>query len=363
MRVRHAAVTEFENRVFSGFASCGAPFPELARAQKPCMLAVSGGADSIALLTACVRLVSRLSPQRIPAEFHFLAVTVDHGIRPEPESFGDALFVEAYCKTLPRAACRIIRLSPDAVQNETQARRRGKEDAARALRYRAFEAAALESGASAVCLAHTKNDQCETLLLRFLQGSAGGIPRARGIFVRPLLDISRNEIESYLAALSVGYRTDRTNSDTRYARNRVRHELAPALDRTFPGWQRAVFAGYEKTLDNLEAVRSIADRDANVWSETPADGVDGRAVQMTETAFFMQPRAVRRELLYGAFTRLGVTGRIPYRLVAEICDGEARRPFRVSSGTLEIERGDGCIRVTNCAFPAGFAGSARHPHS
>ncbi len=361
MRVRHAAVTEFENRVLSGFVSCGAPFPELAGAQKPCMLAVSGGADSIALLTACVRLVSRLPPQRIPAEFHFLAVTVDHGIRPEPESFGDALFVEAYCKTLPRAACRIVRFPPDAVRNEAQARRRGREDAARALRYRAFEAAALESGASAVCLAHTKNDQSETLLLRFLQGSAGGIPRARGIFVRPLLDISRNEIESYLAALSVGYRTDRTNSDTRYARNRVRHDLAPSLDRTFPGWQRAVLAGYEKTLDNLEAVRSLADRGAGAWSEAPADG--GRAVQMTETAFFMQPRAVRRELLYGAFTRLGAVGRIPYRLVAEICDGEARRPFRVSSGTLEIERSEGRIRVTNCAFPADFAGNARRPHS
>ncbi|WP_162504904.1 hypothetical protein, partial [Treponema endosymbiont of Eucomonympha sp.] len=72
--MRHAAVTEFENRVLSGFVSCGTPFPELAGAQKPCMLAVSGGADSIALLTACVRLVSRLSPKSIPAEFHFLAV-------------------------------------------------------------------------------------------------------------------------------------------------------------------------------------------------------------------------------------------------------------------------------------------------
>jgi tRNA(Ile)-lysidine synthase len=269
----------------------------------------------------------------------FVAVTVDHGLRPPEESGGDAAFVEALCKTLPNVECVVRRLERGAVAERAKMRARGVEDAARFLRYQVFEEVAESYDAEFVCLAHTKNDNLETILFRFLQGSggaaAGGIQRRRGRFVRPLLDVSREDIEHYLQELGVAWRTDATNADTTYMRNRVRHLLMPQLDEIFPGWQTAVLAGAEKAADDAACIVQ------NSAVQCFARKKD--AVEMSSGAFFAAPRAVRRELVYRMCEQMGVAGRFPYRLVSSFISGETDV---ISTKQLTIEKKDEKIRAT-----------------
>jgi tRNA(Ile)-lysidine synthase len=275
----------------------------------------------------------------------FVAVTVDHGLRPPEESGGDAAFVEAYCKTLPNVECVVRRLERGAVAECAKARGRGVEDAARFLRYQVFEEVAESSGAEFVCLAHTKNDNLETILFRFLQGSggaaAGGIQKRRGRFVRPLLDVSREDIERYLTELGVAWRTDATNTDTAYMRNRVRHLLMPQLDEIFPGWQTAVLAGAEKAADDAACIAANIEDIANTED-----------AEVKEEVFFSAPRAVRRELVYRMCERLEVAGRFPYRLVSAFISGETDV---VSTKELTIEKKGGQIRASK-GKPTGSEG-------
>jgi tRNA(Ile)-lysidine synthase len=116
--------------------------------------------------------------------------------------------------------------------------RDGLEAAARTARYDFLRETAERLGARFVATAHTRDDQVETILHRLLRGTGlrglAGIPRFRPLspsvtLVRPLLDVPRREVLDYLAANGVAYRTDSSNTDPRFTRNRLRHELLPLL--------------------------------------------------------------------------------------------------------------------------------------
>ena len=134
----------------------------------------------------------------------------------------------------------------------------GIEAAARELRYEAFENFIVQKDLKCLCLAHNKNDQLETLLMRFLQGagtqSRSGIPQVRGKYVRPLLNIERAQIEEYLTQKNISWRNDSTNSDTSYLRNRIRSDLVPVLNEKFSGWDKAVLTGAQKAADDAEVL-------------------------------------------------------------------------------------------------------------
>ena len=138
------------------------------------------------------------------------------------------------------------------------------EDAARALRYQAFEEFIQKNNLTALCLAHNQNDQLETALMRILKGDSlddiSFIPRTRDKFIRPLLDISREEIENYLKAKNQSWRTDSTNSDTNYLRNKIRHKLLPLLNQDFTGWQRGLLKGIEKTQLERDFIDGLTDK-------------------------------------------------------------------------------------------------------
>jgi tRNA(Ile)-lysidine synthase len=271
-------------------------------------------------------------------------VTVDHGIRAPEESAGDADFVAAYCKTLG-VECVIRRLGAGTVRDCAAERGRGIEDAARHLRYGLFAEESARAGGACVLLAHTQNDHLETVLYRFLQGSASasGVKRQRGIFVRPLLDVGRAEVESYLAALGVAYRTDSTNADTALLRNRVRHRLVPLLNAEFPGWHKALLAGADKAADDAELIVSVTDN-SKCWEEARENGAAG--VRMSAVDFCALPRAVRRELLYRACDLLGGAARLPYQLVARFIDAlPAAGALRLTVGALVLERDAVTVRV------------------
>ncbi len=182
---------------------------------EPCVVlaAVSGGADSTALLL----LLSELRPEG----WEVFAAHVNHHLRGE-ESDADEAFVRELCKRL-----NVPLHIADGTLDAERVRQRGVEATAREVRYARLHGVARASGAPFIATAHQKNDQAETVLMRLLTGS--GIGGLRGIhavrgdgIIRPLLDITREQIDELLRERGITPRHDRSNDDPRFLRNRVR---------------------------------------------------------------------------------------------------------------------------------------------
>lgn len=212
------------------------------------VVGLSGGADSVALTDALAALRRRRG-------FRLVAAHLDHGLR--PESKDDAAFCQSLCDALQVP----LRVGTAAVRARAEAEAGGLEQAARRERYSFLRRVQQDDDAVAVAVAHTQDDQAETLLLRLLRGAgarglAGMRPR-RGDLVRPLLGVARARVLEHLRARGLGWREDATNADTRHLRNRVRHELVPYLEQRFNPRLREALARTAALLadedDHIEA--------------------------------------------------------------------------------------------------------------
>jgi tRNA(Ile)-lysidine synthase len=181
------------------------------------LLAVSGGADSSALLVGTALVRERLG-------LRVEVATLDHGLRPEARAEVEAVARLAARWELP-CHVRTLGLSSGS----------GLEARAREARYAALEALRRERGLQVVATAHTASDQAETLLMRLVRGTAlrgaAGIHRARPFLVRPLLERTREEVEAFLQEQGVSFVVDPMNVDPAFLRTRIRHEVLPALTR------------------------------------------------------------------------------------------------------------------------------------
>jgi tRNA(Ile)-lysidine synthase len=188
-------------------------------------VAVSGGADSVALLRICEALRSELG-------ITLLVVHFDHSLR-GGESQADAEFVAELAR---RSGLEFVSARED-VAAEAELHGWNLEDAARRLRY-AFFARVIEEGrATRIAVAHTADDQAETLLAHLIRGTGltglAGIYPAVGAIVRPLLGTRRKDLREYLRARGDEWREDATNRDVRRLRARIREQLLPVLQRDF----------------------------------------------------------------------------------------------------------------------------------
>ncbi len=189
------------------------------------LVALSGGADSVALL----HLLQALA-RRMPLELR--AAHLDHGIRAAGPR--DAAFVKELC-----AAWRVpLTLGQEDVPALARQLRTGLEDAARRARRRFLCQAAERSGCRWIALGHHRDDQAETFLHRLLRGTGiSGLVAMQSKqppFVRPLLSFSRARLRAYLAENQLPFVEDETNTDIRYTRNRIRHRLIPLLQEFNP---------------------------------------------------------------------------------------------------------------------------------
>ncbi|HOE07915.1 MAG TPA: tRNA lysidine(34) synthetase TilS [Treponemataceae bacterium] len=272
------------------------------------LLAVSGGADSMAMLSLCMDYLPDLS---IP----FSVITVNHNIRSEEDSASDALFVASFCK---KNHVSFIEKKADkgVIHSAAFARKKGIEEAARFIRYDFFEKTAQDTGASHIFLAHTKNDQLETLLQRFLQGSTSalyGIQQERKPYFRPLLHVDRRDIELYLDKKGINYCTDSTNSDNSYLRNRLRNEVIPFLSASVPGWENGALCGAAK-----------ASYDADFFNSQMQDIWNNESLECLSTSaekFFSFHIALRIRYVYKALIILSVTQRIPFAFIEKAASG------------------------------------------
>jgi tRNA(Ile)-lysidine synthase len=192
------------------------------------VLAVSAGPDSVAMLRGMHAIKQRSGGAGLLVVAHF-----NHGFRGLAAD-ADQAWLEQLCRSLN------LRLVSGKASGLTDAEIRGDgwEAAARASRYRFLCETAENFGARFVAVAHNADDQVETVLHRILRGTGldglAGIPPHRPLspsvtLVRPLLTAARGEILKYLADIGQDFRTDETNTDTRWTRNRLRHELLPLL--------------------------------------------------------------------------------------------------------------------------------------
>lgn len=190
------------------------------------VLAVSGGADSMAALAGTLDLFSQIRNRIVVAH-------VDHSLR-ESESAADAEFVRKTAENYG-IACHIKTLAPGSLA----VRPKGSlEENARTVRYKFLSEVAAESGAAAIVTAHHQRDQAETILHNVIRGTGlrglAGISQERTLksgirIIRPLLGISPECIRGYLQDRGIQFRHDASNADTRFTRNRIRHDLLPML--------------------------------------------------------------------------------------------------------------------------------------
>lgn len=210
-------------------------------------VAVSGGADSVALLLA---LHAANTAKRDGLGVGLSAAHVHHGIRVAEESDADLNFVRDFCAQLDIP----LRIHHANVPERVAQTGETVEEAARAVRYDFFKSLIVAGEADSVLTAHTLDDQAETVLMKLLRGAwteglsaihpVVQVPGPRpGKILRPFLNTRRSEIEKYLRQINQPWREDSTNTDTAYTRNRIRHELMPTLREYNPS--------LDQTLANL----------------------------------------------------------------------------------------------------------------
>jgi tRNA(Ile)-lysidine synthase len=259
------------------------------------LAAVSGGADSTAMLIALAALRPKLG-------FILHCLHVDHGIRSAAESRGDREFVEELCKK-QEVPCKTAVIPPGRILRSAKKLGLGLEAAARIYRCRAWNREARRIGAAAVLTAHTRDDLLETVLMRVLRGSGpaglAAMPVRRGRMLRPLLELNRAGVLQYLEDKGVSYRTDQSNGDNRFLRNLIRNRLTPFLDEWFPRWRTGLYSLAE--TQRLAADFLAAEAEGGIsWEEIPGGG----GFQTGAENFFALPPILREEALFQGIDRL-----------------------------------------------------------
>lgn len=217
---------------------------------------VSGGADSICLLFVLLELKREMG-------FELLAVHIHHGLRGEAAD-ADERYVRDICKR-EGVECLCFHEDVGAYAKE---HRLTCEEAGREVRRERFLQVFREQGATKIALAHHQNDNAETFLLNLCRGSAlsglRGILPKNGVWIHPLLCLTREEIESYLKKRELSYCTDETNLSDDYTRNRIRNHVIPYLEEEVN--DRSV-AHIARSMEMLENISSFVEREVERYAE------------------------------------------------------------------------------------------------
>ncbi|HEX2477461.1 MAG TPA: tRNA lysidine(34) synthetase TilS [Lacipirellulaceae bacterium] len=304
------------------------------------VLGVSGGADSVAMLRAvlAIKAVCGGNGQLFVAHFN-------HGVR-GAEADADQDWLGALCRQL-NLPFETARAEPVAIQRQGD----GWEAAARTARYGFLLRIAERLGARFVAVAHTADDQVETVLHRILRGTGlaglAGIRPSRPLspsvaLVRPLLGTTRREVLAYLADIGQDYRVDPTNWDTRRTRNRLRHELLPLMRDTYnfavdEALRRLALQAGEAEEVIAGAAEQIA-RDCIAIERGPQPKADskGLKVRLDCRGLHGVPMIVTREVCRAAWREAGwpmqAMGFDEWQAIAELVLQQRSTPVNLPDG-------------------------------
>lgn len=255
---------------------------------RPILVACSGGADSLALLSAAIFELKR-SPTKV------IGVVVDHGL--QEDSAEHTARVVQQMAAMGASETASIRVQVDATAI-------GVEAGAREARYAALAQLATHFDAAEVLLGHTRDDQAETVLLGLARGSGGrsiagmrrGFNRGDRTFLRPLLDVTREQTEAACRHEGLDFWVDPHNSDPRFLRSRVRHDVMPVLEQHLgPGVAATLARTAEQLRPDMEFLDDYAER---LFGEAREPGTEGLGVRVTTSkvhpmGWAMQTRVAR----------------------------------------------------------------------
>ena len=188
------------------------------------VLGVSGGPDSISMLYILNELSKSLN-------FEIFVAHINHGIR--EESTSDEEYVEKWCE---KFGIQFFALHVK-IEQIAKAQKLGVEETGRKIRYEFFEEIAKKVGANKIAVAHNKNDKAETIIMNILRGSGSkglcGIQAKQNNIIRPLIEVSRQEIEEFCNEKKLEPRIDKTNFENEYTRNKIRNIVIPYIKEEF----------------------------------------------------------------------------------------------------------------------------------
>ncbi len=255
------------------------------------IVAVSGGADSVALLDILYGLSPGLGLELFVAHFN-------HGLRPG-EDEKESLFVKELAASygLPLYEGKSFKDLSSA---------RSLEEEARHERYDFLRRAANEVSADRIALGHTMNDQAETVIMRFLRGSGpsglSGIPPKRGDgIVRPLIEVSRDQVLAYLEAKGLRWMEDSSNKDLRFLRNRIRQDLIPILQKYQPNLIGLLSQSAEIFRRDEEWLKKQAEQ----WLEEKAENIIPGIVRLKISDFLALPPSLQTRVLRAMLASVG----------------------------------------------------------
>lgn len=251
------------------------------------IVGVSGGPDSLCLLDVLFLLSEKY-------DFSLRIAHVNYHLRGRASDLDAAHAKEAAAEY--RLPCAIL----SRKKNPANA----SEETLRDIRYAFFEKLRRQYGADSIAIAHNRDDQAETFLLRLLRGAGlSGLSAMRpksGYIVRPLIETSRADILHYLKERGIAFREDASNADVRYLRNRIRHELIPFLEKNFQPQARRLLA---ETAGILGSDYAILEKHPAAFSvkRGPAGTEFSRAaiLALPEPLLCRELRALLRPLLAG----------------------------------------------------------------
>lgn len=309
------------------------------------LVGVSGGPDSVALLHILCEIAPRYSLRLGVAH-------LNHSLR-EKDSDGDAQFVEALARTLA-LPCYIEKMNVLAFQ---QSSRLSLEEAARRIRYRFFNDVAEKYHFDKIALGHHSDDNAELILMHLFRGSGplglSGIPPVRnGRIVRPLLRVSKSQLVEFLSKNGFRYVIDKSNTDFRHLRNRIRHDLLPHLKTQYnPRISEtlnrfaAIARGEEEWIEQLVAQIS------NQWIlSIDADNAVLSVSKMSESHAALKKRIIRRVISLVKGNTRGIAS-FHIEAVLKLVEVGPRFGSLDLPGRISIHRNDDTIRVSKNNFP------------
>ena len=298
------------------------------------VVGVSGGPDSTALL----HFLSSLSHQ---LHLQLSAFYLDHGIRAQEEIAGEINLIKKLCEKLNVELC-CEHLPAGMLENRTLRQHRSIEMAARERRYYLLDRHAKLTKSDFIALGHTLDDNIETILMRFFQGSGAaglkGIPFRRGRIIRPLILCTKAEVLEYLAANKLDYSTDSTNLQNLYLRNKIRNQLLPLITEFFPGFRKSILSFSRKMHYQENFIRKEAARQIKI---VPVE--EGFRISLRQ--FEKLPVALKISVIFSLYNRItGNNGKVlPFRFIKPLLKNELTSRIPIKGYGFKASKKDNCL--------------------
>lgn len=315
---------------------------------------VSGGADSICLLFVLLELKKEIG-------FSVTAVHVHHGLRAETAD-RDAQYVEKICR---EQKVELLVYHED-VKTYAAEHKLTVEEAGREVRRAAFKEVLRKKQGTKIALAHHQNDNAETLLLNLCRGTGlkgmGGIPPVEGVWIHPLLCLKRKEVESYLEERGISYCTDETNSEDSYARNKIRNQVIPYLEKEINAQASEHMA---ETARQMRLLGAYVDSQAAEQEKACVDTDGAGRSLLRKKEFARVPEVLRPYVIHRILCRTAGRSKnieaVHVRLITELMHRQVGRRLCLPYGVAAVRCYEG-IRFTKEGRQSAGGGKTEDMH-